>query len=104
MLADPSDNPNDRLPSVPAKIVPLPSNSLIKPISVSASVKPKPIPRPSRMLSPTLLELANASALARMIQLTTMSGRYIPSALYSVGTNFLSTISRSVTSVAMIRT
>lgn len=73
--------PNVREPSEPANIVPLPISSLTKPRQVSASVKPSPMPKPSRMLSPTLFELANASALARMMQLTTISGKYIPSAL-----------------------
>ena len=56
------------------------------------------------MLSPTVLVLAKASALAKMVQLTTMRGRYMPRALYSAGTNLFNNISTKVTKVAMIST
>lgn len=57
------------------KIVPLPKNSRMAPMTISAPVKPAPMPSPSRADRPTLFLLAKASARPRMMQLTTISGR-----------------------------
>ena len=57
------------------KSVPYPKNSLTAPIRVSARVKPIPINNPSRIDQPTLFLLAKLSALPRIMQLTTISGR-----------------------------
>ena len=57
------------------KIVPFPNSSLIILIHKRAAVKPIPIPSPSRTEGSTLFLLANISALPRMIQFTTISGK-----------------------------
>ena len=56
------------------KSVPEPINSRTRPITVRAIVKPSPIPIPSKNESTGEFLEANASALPRMIQLTTISG------------------------------
>ena len=61
--------------------VPAPSSSLIVPITVSVSVKPRPIPIPSSAESKIVFLLANASALPRMMQFTTIRGMNRPSDL-----------------------
>ena len=55
-----------------------PSNSLIKPMAVRDIVKPSPIPMPSNAESRMEFLFANASALPRTIQLTTISGMKSP--------------------------
>ena len=65
----------------PEKIVPLPMISLTAPMHVRESVKPSPIPIPSKAESRTPFLFANISALPRMIQLTTIRGRNTPSEL-----------------------
>jgi hypothetical protein len=59
---------------------PLPMSSRMEPISIRASVKPNPMPMPSMAEASTPFFEANASARARMMQLTTMSGINRPSA------------------------
>lgn len=56
-------------------IAPVPSSSLTAPMRSSAAVKPTPMPRPSTAEAATEFLQANASALPRMMQLTTISGR-----------------------------
>ena len=55
--------------------VPLPKISRIEAIATSVSVKPAPIPRASIAESTTVFFWANISALPRIMQLTTISGR-----------------------------
>ena len=57
------------------KNVPAPSTSRKSPISVSEQVKPIPMNSPSSAESSTGFLLAKDSARAKMMQLTTMSGR-----------------------------
>ena len=52
-----------------------------------ATVKPTPIPRPSTAEAITEFLPAKASALPRIMQLTTIRGRNTPSAASSAGTN-----------------
>ena len=59
--------------------VPAPKISRIVAIAHSASVKPRPMPRPSIAESTTPCLFAYISALPRMMQLTTISARYTPS-------------------------
>ena len=66
-------------------IVPLPISSRIAPIRTSAQVKPSPMPIPSKSEATTPFLKAKASARARIMQLTTMRGMNIPSALSSAG-------------------
>ena len=60
---------------IPLRNVPAPRISRIVPITKSAPVKPIPMPRPSTAEASTPFLLAKASALPRIIQLTTISGR-----------------------------
>ena len=57
----------------------------MEPISVSASVKPEPMPRPSTAESSTGFLLAKASARARMMQFTTIRGMKMPRLSYREG-------------------
>jgi hypothetical protein len=59
--------------------VPLPNISRIEAIARSASVNPIPEPIASKMESIALFLFANISARAKIIQLTAISGRKIPS-------------------------
>ena len=59
--------------------VPAPRISRMVAIAHSASVKPRPMPRPSIAESTTPCLFAYISALPRMMQLTTISARYTPS-------------------------
>ena len=77
--------------SIPAN-VPAPITSRIVAIESSASVKPSPIPTPSSADLKTVFLPANISALPRMMQLTTISGRKTPSDLSRAGTNALTII------------
>ena len=86
-----------------SKIEPFPSNSLILARSVIARVNPIPIPRPSRIAGNTLFFWANASALPRIIQFTTIRGMKIPKVLYKSGVKAFITRSTTVTNDAMIR-
>ena len=67
-------------------MAPLPRISRTAPITVSASVKPRPMPTPSRIESSGEFFEAKASARPRMMQFTTISGMKTPSAPYSAGT------------------
>ena len=60
---------------MPERKVPLPRVSLIIPMQKSAAVKPMPIPSPSSADAATPFLPANASALPRIMQLTTISGK-----------------------------
>ena len=62
----------------------------------SASVKPKPIPIPSKADLPTLFFEANASARPKMMQFTTMSGMKMPNDFEIAGANAFSAISTAV--------
>ena len=59
--------------------VPLPRISRSEPRKVSDMVKPRPMPRPSATEAATPFLAAKASARARMMQFTTMSGTKMPS-------------------------
>ena len=77
----PSASPMNLYPN----IEPLPNNSLIKPSVVKPKVNPNPIPIPSNIESIGVLRLANASALPRIKQFTTMSGMNNPRLSYNEG-------------------
>jgi hypothetical protein len=77
----PSASPMNLYPN----IEPLPNSSLIKPKVVNPKVKPNPIPIPSNIESIGVLRLANASALPRIKQFTTMSGMNNPRLSYNEG-------------------
>ena len=62
--------PNNEIPAN----VPAPRISLTAEIKIRAAVKPRPIPNPSNIDLPTEFLLANASALPKIIQLTTIKG------------------------------
>ena len=81
--------------------VPAPSTSRTEPITTRVPVKPRPMPRPSSAERPMLFLEANISARPRMMQFTTMSGRKMPSAESSAGTNAFTSICSTVTNVAM---
>lgn len=70
---------NSCLPNISR--LPVPSISLRKEIIIRAIVKPKPIPSASAAESNTEFLDANASARPKIIQFTTISGRYIPNDL-----------------------
>ena len=57
---------------------PVPSNSRTAPSKVSAQVKPRPMPRPSKSEGMAVFLAAKASARPRMIQFTTISGMNRP--------------------------
>jgi len=84
-------------------MLPAPRTSLIRPISVMARVNPKPVNKPSAAESRTGFLEAKLSALPKIIQLTTISGRNTPSDEYKSGTNLYNTILTTVTNVAIIR-
>ena len=86
------------------KSVPLPKNSLTVAIQNRAAVKPIPIPIPSTAEAITGFLLANASALPRMIQFTTIRGRNTPKAASRAGTNAFTSIWTIVTKDAIITT
>ena len=71
----------DHITSAP-KSFPLPNISRIPPKTVREMVKPSPIPRPSAREWMTGFLEAKASALPKMMQLTTIRGTKIPNALY----------------------
>jgi uncharacterized protein with FMN-binding domain len=77
--------------------------SLIKAISDIASVNPIPIPSASRILFIGFSLLATTIALPRTIQLTTISGKYIPSAEYRFGMYSFNSTSTMVTNVPIIK-
>ena len=83
------------------KSLPAPRSSLTPPIIMSAQVKPMPIPRPSAAERITLFLPANASALPRIMQLTTISGKYTPSISLSAGKYALTSICTIVTKPAI---
>ena len=82
--------------------VPLPSTSLKKPIIDIATKYDKPVLRPSLKLSNTLFLEAYDNALPRIIQLTTIKGKYIPNASYKEALYFLRSNSTTVTRVDII--
>ena len=92
------------IPSGTSKIVPLPRISRTAEIRESATVNPSPIPRPSTADLTTPFLDAKASALARIIQLTTISGMKRPSDAESDGMYALRIRSTTVTNVAIITT
>jgi hypothetical protein len=61
-----------------ANMTPVPRGSLMIEIAASASVKPRPMPSPSMIDAPGPFLDAKASARARMMQLTTISGTKTP--------------------------
>ena len=73
-------------PPRPAIQVPEPRISRMEPITTRVQVKPMPMPIPSRAESRMLFLEANISARPRMMQLTTIRGRYTPRALSRSGT------------------
>jgi len=73
----------------------------MEPIMVRVRVKPIPIPMPSRAESMMLFLDANISARPRMIQLTTISGRYTPRAVSRLGRNALTIICTTDTKPAI---
>ena len=81
--------------------LPVPNNSLVLPKTVSAKVKPSPIPRPSKPDEIILFLEANDSALARTIQLTTIRGINRPKDEYSEGKYAFINISRIETNAAI---
>ena len=89
-----------RLPR-PAIQVPEPRISRIEPMIVRVMVKPMPMPIPSRAESTMPFLEANISARPRMMQLTTIRGRYTPSALSKSGTNALTNICTTDTKPAI---
>ena len=72
------------------------------PINTRVRVKPSPMPSPSSAESSILFFEANISARPRMMQFTTISGRYTPRELFRAGRNALTNIIKTVTKVAMI--
>ena len=66
--------------------VPEPRISRMLPMMVRVMVKPMPMPMPSRAESTTPCLEANISARPRMIQFTTIRGRYTPRAVSRSGT------------------
>ena len=73
----------------------------MEPSSSRARVKPSPMPSPSTAEGSTRFLEAKASARARMMQLTTMSGIKTPSDLESSGKKACSSKSTAVTKPAM---
>ena len=65
----------ERRSLIPTRKVPAPKTSRIVLIRKRAAVKPIPMPTPSTAEARTGFLLAKASALPRMIQLTTIRGR-----------------------------
>ena len=64
----------------------------LPPISVSVAVKPMPMPKPSSTLGNTGFLEANISARAKMMQLTTMSGKNTPNASSRAGVKAFTSI------------
>ena len=87
---------------VPAIQVLHPRISRTDPIARSESVKPAPMPRPSRMLGSTRFLQANISARPKMMQLTVMSERNVPRLSCSSGAKPWSRKSTIVTNPAMM--
>ena len=71
------------------KTVPTPNSSRMEEIRVMASVKPRPMPKPSTAEASGLFLKANASARPKMMQLTTISGMNTPRDASSAGRNAL---------------
>ena len=82
-------------------MVPAPISSRMEPIMHSVRVNPSPIPIPSRAESTTEFLLANISARPRMMQLTTIRGRYSPRDSSRAGANALTISWTIVTKPAM---
>ena len=85
-----------------SKMLPFPSNSLTKPRTVRAKVKPIPIPMASTAEAVRLFFEAKASARPKMRQFTTIRGMKIPNCSYRTGMKASNTISTMVTKEAMI--
>ena len=68
-----------------SKSVPFPRSSLIEAISMSAPEKPMPMPSASKKDRNGLFLLAKLSALAKMMQFTTISGKKMPRLTYIAG-------------------
>lgn len=86
------------------KTEPAPSNSRTVPNNVKAQVNPNPIPIPSNILFRGVFLQAKASARPKIIQLTTISGIYIPSDLSSSGVYALMSICKIDTKAAITTT
>src|SRR5690606_652543 len=82
--------------------VPAPSNSLMEPNIVRERVKPNPIPKPSTIEGIGGFLDANVSALANIIQFTTIRGIKMPKLSYKSGRYASITIPTIVTNVAII--
>ena len=82
--------------------LPLPKISLTDPKMVKAIVNPNPIPIASIIEESKLFFDANASALPKIIQLTTINGMNIPNCSYKKGTNASKIISTIVTNDAIM--
>ena len=82
-------------------IVPLPSISLTDASMNNAKVKPKPMPKASRIEYQRPFLLANASALPSIMQFTTISGINMPNAAFNSGEKALISRSTIVTKVAI---
>ena len=85
----------------PAIQVPEPRISRMVPMMVRVMVKPMPMPMPSRAESTMPFLEANISARPRMMQLTTIRGRYTPRDASRAGTNALTSICTTDTKPAM---
>ena len=88
-------------PPSPAIQVPEPRISRMEPMMVRVMVKPMPMPMPSRAESRMPFLEANISARPRMMQFTTIKGRYTPSALSKSGTYALTIICTTDTKPAI---
>ena len=89
------------VPSEDANTLPVPRSSLMKPITVRAHVNPAPIASPSTTEARGGFFEANASARARMMQLTTISGIKSPRDADIAGKNALRRSSTAVTKPEM---
>ena len=85
-------------------MLPNPSSSLIVPITARLIVKPMPIPNASIIEGNTGFFCANASALPKIMQFTTINGTYGPSALDIGGNMAARNMSATVTYRAMMTT
>ena len=80
---------------------PLPRISLTHPKTLSPSVKPSPMPKPSKTDGTGLFFDAKLSALARIMQLTVIRGIKSPSASEIEGKNAFKSISIILTNAAI---
>lgn len=83
------------------KIFPEPNNSLMNATNMITTPYPKPFEIPSNNDKNTPFLDAKDSALAKIIQFTTIRGTNAPNELYNAGTNASSIIETNVTNVAI---